>query len=58
MTGRPHVRAVIPDALGPITAGSLDPTVVTTRVLDWPDAADALLAHDWTKLVFTRAKLV
>jgi hypothetical protein len=45
---------VIPDALQGIASGALDPTVVTTRVVDWDDATDALLAHDWTKLVFTR----
>jgi alcohol dehydrogenase len=54
VTGRPHVRVVIPDALAPIAAGDLDPTLVTTEVVDWADAADALVAHDWTKLVFAR----
>jgi threonine dehydrogenase-like Zn-dependent dehydrogenase len=53
-TGRPHVRMVIPDALDPIVDGSLDPTLVTSHVVDWSDAAEALLAHDWTKLVFRR----
>jgi alcohol dehydrogenase len=55
VTGRVHVRAVMPDALHGIASGALDPTLVTTHVVDWDDAADALLAHDWTKLVFTRA---
>jgi alcohol dehydrogenase len=54
VTGRPHVRTVIQDALAPISSGALDPTLVTTRVIDWNDAADALVEHDWTKLVFTR----
>jgi alcohol dehydrogenase len=54
VTGRPHVRSLIPDALHEIEAGDLDPTVVTTRVVDWADAAGALLEHDWNKLVFTR----
>jgi alcohol dehydrogenase len=58
VTGRPHVRTVIPDAMQAIATGSLDPTLVTTDVLDWADAADALVAHDWTKLVFTRSKPV
>jgi hypothetical protein len=48
------VRSLIPDALHEIEAGDLDPTVVTTRVVDWADAAGALLEHDWNKLVFTR----
>ena len=55
VTGRPHVRTVLPDALEPIAGGSMDPTLVTTHVVDWDDAADALLEHDWAKLVFTRA---
>jgi threonine dehydrogenase-like Zn-dependent dehydrogenase len=54
VTGRPHVRTVIPHALHGIEAWRLDPTLVTTRVVDWADAADALVEHDWTKLVFTR----
>jgi threonine dehydrogenase-like Zn-dependent dehydrogenase len=54
VTGRPHVRMVIPDALAPIESGALDPTIVTTRVVDWDDAADALVEHEWAKLVFTR----
>jgi len=55
VTGRVHVRPVIPHVLDSISSGALDPTVVTSRVVDWDDAADALLAHDWTKLVFRRA---
>jgi alcohol dehydrogenase len=54
VTGRPHVRMVIPDALHGIASGAIDPTLVTTHVVDWDDAADALVEHDWTKLVFTR----
>jgi threonine dehydrogenase-like Zn-dependent dehydrogenase len=46
---------VIPDALGVVSSGEIDPTLVTTHVVDWDDAADALVEHDWTKLVFTRA---
>jgi threonine dehydrogenase-like Zn-dependent dehydrogenase len=54
VTGRPHARTVIPDALDGIADGTLDPTLVTTRVVDWADAAEALVEHDWTKLVFRR----
>jgi threonine dehydrogenase-like Zn-dependent dehydrogenase len=54
VTGRVHVRAVMPDALHGIASGALDPTLVTTHVVDWDDAAGALLAHDWAKLVFMR----
>src|SRR2546423_2173437 len=55
VTGRPHARLLIPDALHAIEAGRFDPTEVTTRVVDWPDAADALVERGWNKLVFTRA---
>jgi threonine dehydrogenase-like Zn-dependent dehydrogenase len=55
VTGRPHVRTLIPHALDVIRAGSFDPSAVTTRVVAWADAADALVEHDWNKLVFTRA---
>jgi threonine dehydrogenase-like Zn-dependent dehydrogenase len=54
VTGRPHVRSVIPDALQEIASGALDPTVVTTRVVAWEDAPDALVEHGWNKLVFSR----
>lgn len=52
-TGRPHVRGVIDQVTEQIGAG-FDPTVVTTRVVDWADAPDALVAHDYTKLLFRR----
>jgi threonine dehydrogenase-like Zn-dependent dehydrogenase len=55
VTGRPHVRGVIPEALHGIESGRFDPTMVTTRVVDWADAADALVERGWNKLVFSRA---
>src|SRR3954447_17328892 len=55
VTGRPHARGVIPDALHGIEAGRFDPTEVTTRVVDWPEAAEALTERGWNKLVFSRA---
>lgn len=54
LTGRPHVREVMPHSLGLIADGRWDPTAVTSRVVDWDDAGDALAARDWTKLVITR----
>jgi threonine dehydrogenase-like Zn-dependent dehydrogenase len=55
VTGRPHARTLIPDALHNIGAGGFDPTAVTTRVVDWQDAPGALVERGWNKLVFTRA---
>jgi alcohol dehydrogenase len=55
VTGRPHARGLIPEALHNIESGAFDPTQVTTKVVDWPDAADALVERGWNKLVFTRA---
>jgi alcohol dehydrogenase len=55
VTGRPHARGVIPEALHGIEDGRFDPTEVTTKVVDWPDAPDALVERGWNKLVFTRA---
>jgi alcohol dehydrogenase len=55
VTGRPHARTLIPDALHSIESGGFDPTVVTTKVVDWADAPEALIERGWNKLVFTRA---
>lgn len=54
VTGRGHVRALIPRALESIRDGTFDPTPVTTRVVDWDDAPAALVEHNFTKLVFAR----
>jgi hypothetical protein len=45
---------VIPHALHGIETGDLDPTLVTTRVVDWEDAPGALVERGWNKLVFAR----
>ncbi|HEY0631246.1 MAG TPA: alcohol dehydrogenase catalytic domain-containing protein [Thermoleophilaceae bacterium] len=55
VTGRVHARPVIPEVLHGIESGRLDPTQVTTRVVDWQDAPGALLERGWNKLVFSRA---
>jgi threonine dehydrogenase-like Zn-dependent dehydrogenase len=55
VTGRVHARAVIPEVLDGIESGRLDPTQVTTRVVDWQDAPGALLERGWNKLVVSRA---
>ena len=55
VTGRPHARTLIPDALHNVENGGFDPTAVTTRVVDWDDAPGALVERGWNKLVFARA---
>jgi threonine dehydrogenase-like Zn-dependent dehydrogenase len=56
VTGRVHARKHIPPILESIESGRFDPTQVTTKVVDWHDAPDALLEFPaWNKLVFTRA---
>ena len=54
-TGRVHARPVMPEVLALAERGALHPELITTRVVDWSDAVDALLERDWTKLVLARA---
>jgi threonine dehydrogenase-like Zn-dependent dehydrogenase len=49
-TGRCHARALIPEVLGLIAAGRLDPALVTSAVVGF-DAAEAALADLPTKLI-------
>jgi len=53
-TGRAHVRKAMPHVLALAASGALDPAQITTRVVDWDAARDALLERDWTKLVIER----
>lgn len=53
VTGRGHVRRDAPEVLDLIASGRLDPSPVTTRVVSFDDAADALVDGGYTKLVFT-----
>ena len=53
VTGRIHARRDAPALLGLLASGEFDPTPVTTKVVAFDDAADALIARDYTKLVFT-----
>ena len=53
-TGRVHARPIMPAVLDLAAHGTLCPELITTRVVDWPDAGEALLARDWTKLLMTR----
>jgi threonine dehydrogenase-like Zn-dependent dehydrogenase len=53
-TGRANAREAMPHVLALAADGSLRPELVTTRVIGWQDAADALVQRDWTKLVIER----
>jgi alcohol dehydrogenase len=53
-TGRVNAREAMPEVLELTAAGRLHPEVVTTQVVPWGDAGDALLEPGWTKLVFER----
>jgi alcohol dehydrogenase len=53
-TGRGHVRAAMPQVLELAAAGRLEPERVTSRVVAWADAEEALLQRNWTKLVIAR----
>ena len=54
------LRSTAPDGICTSTAialaasGALHPELVTTSVVGWSDAADALLEKGWTKLVIER----
>ena len=52
-TGRAHARPVIPEVLDLVAAGRFDPSIVTSEVVDWDDAAEAL-ADPPMKLVVQR----
>ena len=52
-TGRIHARRDAPAVLDLLASGAVDVAPVTSRVVAFDDAADALL-EDYTKLVFTR----
>jgi alcohol dehydrogenase len=53
-TGRASAREAIPHVLALAAAGAIQPERITTRVVGWADARDALLERDWTKLVIER----
>jgi alcohol dehydrogenase len=52
--GRCHAAALLPEVVGLIAAKRLQPELVTTRVVDWSDAADAWL-EPAIKLVVRRS---
>jgi alcohol dehydrogenase len=53
-TGRVHAREAMPRVLELAGTGALRPELVTTRVVPWADAAEALAERGWTKLVIER----
>ncbi len=53
-TGRANARPAIPHVLELAASGAVHPELVTSRVLGWESAADALLEGGWTKLVIER----
>jgi len=53
-TGRANARTAMPHVLELAASGALHPELVTTRVVGWGDAAEALLERAWTKLVIER----
>jgi alcohol dehydrogenase len=53
-TGRANAREAIPHVLELAASGAVHPELVTTKVVKWADAADALLEGSWTKLVIKR----
>ena len=54
VTGRCHARPAIPRVLVLTESGRFQPEKVTTSVVGWNDAIDALLGGGWTKLVVER----
>jgi threonine dehydrogenase-like Zn-dependent dehydrogenase len=54
-TGRANARSAMPHVLALSASGALRPELVTTSVVEWDQAADALLELSWTKLVIERA---
>ena len=42
VTGRPHVRGLMPEVLELVREGKFDPDPVTASKVDWDDAAEAL----------------
>jgi alcohol dehydrogenase len=51
--GRAHSASLLPEVVGLIAAGRLDPTPITTTVIGWDEAPDRYL-DDTIKLIVTR----
>ena len=55
-TGRVHAREAMPQVLELAAAGRVHPELVTSSVVGWAEAREALLERDWTKLVIARGR--
>jgi alcohol dehydrogenase len=53
-TGRTHARPNIPPVLELVQRALFRPELVTSKVVAWQEAPDALLEGGWTKLIFER----
>jgi alcohol dehydrogenase len=53
-TGRANAREAMPHVLELAASGAIQPELVTSRIVGFADAADALLERDWCKLVIER----
>jgi alcohol dehydrogenase len=53
-TGRANAREAMPHVLELAASGAIRPERVTTSVVPWAHAAEALLEPGWTKLVISR----
>jgi threonine dehydrogenase-like Zn-dependent dehydrogenase len=53
-TGRANAREAMPHVLELAASRAIEPELVTSRVVGFADAADALLERDWCKLVVER----
>lgn len=53
-TGRANARQAMPHVLELAASGALRPELVTTNVVTWSEAPEALLERGWTKLVIER----
>jgi threonine dehydrogenase-like Zn-dependent dehydrogenase len=54
-TGRANARSAMGHVLELAASGALQPELVTSSVVSWADAAEALVGGGWTKLVIERA---
>jgi threonine dehydrogenase-like Zn-dependent dehydrogenase len=54
VTGRANAREAMPHVLALAAAGALRPELVTSTVVPWREAPEALVQDGWTKLVFER----
>ncbi len=52
--GRAHSAALVPEVLALVAAGRLDPSAITTRVIDWEEAPERF-TEPAVKLVVSRA---